>query len=237
MSGLLQRASLLSANKGLAFNSFIQKNKFTLLGIFTQYNTFYYISESIGFNGKSILKSFSTLDFWDGTIPEENKIYRFSLDDNNIYPFLQFFSEEVQETLSSLNIIKKDDKVYILGNEDFSENTVKELTKLTESQSNLSNKIFDANSIEIDFENAVLNFLEENKVEDFLNSQAKTALKNEIYNRLSLYFSKIGNIEKTSDFSAKISYDSSIDSSLLKDHLLSNLEEVLERSVSKIIWN
>ena len=50
-------------------------------------------------------------------------------------------------------------------------------------------------------------------------------------------FSKIGNIEKTSDFSVKISYDSSIDSSLLKDHLLSNLEEVLERSVSKIIWN
>lgn len=237
MSGLLQRASLLSTNKGLAFNSFIQNNKFTLLGIFSQYNTFYYISESIGFNGKSILKSFSTLDFWDGTIPEENKIYRFSLDDNNIYPFLQFFSEEVQETLSSLNIIKKDDKVYILGNEDFSENTVKELTKLTESQSNLSNQIFDTNSFEIDFENAVLNFLEENKVEDFLNSQAKTALKNEIYNRLSLYFSKIGNIEKTSDFSVKISYDSSIDSSLLKDHLLSNLEEVLERSVSKIIWN
>ena len=150
MSGLLQRASLLSANKGLAFNSFIQNNKFTLLGIFTQYNTFYYISESIGFNGKSILKSFSTLDFWDGTIPEENKIYRFSLDDNNIYPFLQFFSEEVQEILSSLNIIKKDDKVYILGNEDFSENTVKELTKLTESQSNLSNQIFDTNSIKID---------------------------------------------------------------------------------------
>ena len=55
------------------------------------------------------LQSYSTKDFWDGTIKEKNNLYTFEAGSTDILPFYQFFSDKLKDKLERLHIYKFDD--------------------------------------------------------------------------------------------------------------------------------
>ena len=107
--GLLKKSLMASQYDKLDFFEFIQKYSFSLCSYLTLNDNFYCIQKSFGFDGKSICQSYSTKDFWDGTIKEKNNLYTFEAGSTDILPFYQFFSDKLKDKLERLHIYKFDD--------------------------------------------------------------------------------------------------------------------------------
>ena len=106
--GLLKRSeSILNNIHELDFFNFITKYKISSCALFHKSGDYYFIDNSIGFDGSSIITSFSSKSFWDGTISENNKLLAFCKKDNSISPFYQFLSEDLKEKTDIIYILKK----------------------------------------------------------------------------------------------------------------------------------
>ncbi len=87
----------------LTFVSFAQKNFFSVCGILSNKNDFYYLKKSFGLDLKSIENSVSTKDFWDGIINDKTSWNVF--EGEKLNPFFQLFSEKIKENLKKIAIL------------------------------------------------------------------------------------------------------------------------------------
>ncbi|MCQ2575480.1 MAG: hypothetical protein MJ162_01975, partial [Treponema sp.] len=113
-------ASAVSAptnNSNISFFSFTKKYGLNCCCSFSKKANHFYITNSIGFDGDSILKSYSTDDFWNGAILPEDRIITYTQADTNLNSFKQFFSDTLLFDLESLTILKtsKNTSLFVLN--------------------------------------------------------------------------------------------------------------------------
>lgn len=232
-SGLLKKANLLSMKKGLAFSNFIQKYKSSIFAIFTKQDNFYFISNSLGFDGESILASYSTIDFWEGLISENNKIYNFSNDDNTLLKMLQFFSFEMKEKITKVSIYKNNDKIIFLCNEELSNEFIHDVNFLNENYESFDNSF--KNNYSISLKPAVDSFImEKAKYKASIHAVFRQALNHEILNRIILFFNCKDFSLNFSNSLIQLNSNITIDEKLLLTHLIFNINEVIGNK-SKLI--
>lgn len=100
--GLLARASQLST-KSNSFSDWAAKYSITHAAIFSKVNNFYYISNSLNIDARTITLSVSTADFWSGSIDfNDNKIHCYSKSDGTLGRFFQFFREDLRHDVDEL---------------------------------------------------------------------------------------------------------------------------------------
>ncbi len=127
-AGLLAKASLMEFSK-VTLSQWAKNNSVNHVAIFSQYNNFYYISDSLNIDARTIALSVSTKDFWQGSIDFDESVYvKFSKADGNLGRFYQFFREDLRHDVEELYflpvtiggqkkilmILKKADEVFTL---------------------------------------------------------------------------------------------------------------------------
>lgn len=237
--GLLQKANLL-LNERLAFCDFIKKNNFPKCAILKNNSNFYAIFQSFGFDGDSILRSFSSCDFWEGTIPNQNQIYSFNAKSININQFFQFFSENLKEKINSLSIFKSTNgKILIFINENITKKIIFDFEKL-----NLEKKITNKNDdflssnknnlihFTLNLNSCVEAFIKSKKQNILYESDFSKAIKNEIFNRIFQKFYKDFFIEQNSE--NKITFyalnDDKFNFEQIKKQILTLIENVIDNN-------
>ena len=235
--GLLTMASNLDEHKsrGLAFSDFIIKHSLKDCAILTKKQNDFLISNSINFDADSIIKSFSTVDFWNGLCNETKKIYNFSKSDNSYTPLLQIFSEEKAEKINTIQLCKNDDgKILLVCNQILNENIIKDFETIDDSnhlfdkdelKSHISEKSCFA-KINISATEAVNNLI---KAYDLEQSLFEESIYREILNKLSVFYTYIDAVKYLNNGHYKyISVsDKKYSIELIKTHLLLNLKETL----------
>lgn len=238
--GLLQKANLL-LNKRLTFCDFIKKNKIIKCAILKNHLQFYFISESFGFDGFSILNSFSTYDFWNGTIPKKNTIYNFSIQNTNLNQFYQFFSSQQKEEISSLSIIKTlDNSIFILINSSINSRILNDFEHIDfEKETYIKNHNFQKENMQkcvLDLNNSVEDFVFSENKNTFYNDFLSTSIKNEIQNRLTLKYNDFFIIEKKSENLYDFTFTkNTIQMEFLKKEISELLKEIIYEHSKKII--
>lgn len=188
MMGLLKKASLLTESVEMPdFFSYCKNNFLSHFCKLENFGSFYFVTESYGFDFESIAKSYSTVDFWNGTIPEKNKSFFFENSPLVTNPLLQFFSNPIQNKIRNINVYAKDNKtIFISCNSeihqtDFTYNDIQFFN--IDKKSNIP-----LNKYVIDFSDYVENFILSN-IEIPIEIQKKTVF-NEIKNRIFMFFSE-----------------------------------------------
>lgn len=239
--GLLRKANLL-LNKRLAFCDFIKKNRIIKCAILKNHSQFYFISESFGFDGISILNSFSTYDFWSGTIPKKNVIYNFSIQNENLNQFYQFFSEQQKEELSTLSIVKSQNNfILILINSSINSKILYDFEHIDFNQFFYpKNNVFQKENIQkyvLDLNNSVEDFVISKNKNIFYNNYLSTSIKNEIQNRLNLKYDDFFIIKKVSEnlYDFIFTKKNSINIESLKKEISDLLKEIIDEYAKKII--
>lgn len=233
--GLLLKASELDLSKKLAFTDFINSFDLKLCAIFTKKDNIFFIQNSVGFDGISIISSISTLDFWNGICPVLNKTYDFSRSQKNISPLLQFFSFSLTDNINSISIIKiTDDSIFMLCNKQISQEMKNQLFYLSDFQQkinfenllNIQLKNLVAFNYEIDLSESLNSFLQINNCKNnfFFNS-----IMNEIFNRFFCFYSKGLSVKINENkinvvFLAKDNFSQE----LVLNHLIFELKQVLD---------
>ncbi|MCR4579660.1 MAG: hypothetical protein K5681_04855 [Treponema sp.] len=197
--GLLSKAGHLETNKGLAFSEFINKYNFKICALFEKKDNFFLIKNSIGFDGASILSSYSTVDFWNGICDTVEELNIFTDDNGTLSPLLQLFSFSQKDDIESVAVYKpSNSKIFISCNQKFPKECIHDLCNLDENKKIINleslNRLITRESkvieMEVDFEEAVESFLQaqvkdKTKAATFIDS-----IYNEISNRFLCYFSK-----------------------------------------------
>ncbi len=241
--GLLQKANLL-LNERLAFFDFLQKNNFPSCAILQNKANFYIIFQSFDFDGDTILRSFSSYDFWQGTLPNQNQIYNFDINKPNINQFFQFFSENQKEKINSLSIFKsKNGKILIFINENITKKNLYDFEKL-----NLENKITTQNNdflssnkdnllhFTLNLNFCVENFIKSKKINNLYENDFSNAIKNEIFNRIFQKFHQDFFIEQNSQkFIFYTLNNKEFNFEQLKKQILNLAENIIEDNAKNII--
>ncbi len=229
--GLLKRSeSILNNLHELDFFNFITKYKISSCALFQKSEDYYYIENSIGFDGSAIISSFSSKSFWDGTININNQLLCFTKIDNSISPFYQFLSEELKEKTEVIYILKNEDKIlFICSNkeiENIKDNNFIDDFKLISKHKNYSKDII-KDAFKIDIQKALEKYILSQNIFSYNFKAFYESLYNTIHNYLCLYF-KYQNIFDSSNsiqISSKIFAD--IPQEMLKKHILLNLKEII----------
>ena len=230
--GLLKRSeSILNNIHELDFFNFITKYQISYSALFQKSGDYYFIDNSLGFDGSSIITSFSSKSFWDGTILEKNKLLSFYKEDNSISPFYQFLSEELKEKTRIIYILKNEDKILFVCSEKEiksldNSNFIDDFNQLSESCNNNYNQS-NSESIKVDIHTALDKYILSQNIFSYNYNSFYKSLKNTIHNYLCLYF-KYQNIF-TSDNSFCITTPSfkGLPQEMLKKHILLNLKEII----------
>ena len=234
--GLLKKSLMASQYDKLDFFEFIQKYNFSLCSYLKPQNNFYCITKSFGFDGKSICLSYSTKDFWDGTIKEKNNLYTFEAPGTDILPFYQFFSEKLKDKIERLHIFKFDDDsifvlitdkaftvpqtlIYDLQHTDF--DTVNKNIEASQEQSATSF------NYEINLSEAVESFVLSNSKD---NEMLINAISEQIFINLCLYFPKPNIVTKKAVgiYNVVIYSSQSVPIELFTAHLQNQIKFVLD---------
>lgn len=237
-SGLLQKANLLNKEKGLAFSNFIHKYYNLKFAVFTKQTNFYFITNSLGFDGLSILSSYSTADFWDGLIPGKNTVVNFSGSDGSLNKMLQFFSFSMKDKVNEVSVYKTDDKIILLCNEKISNNFIHDISLLDETitsfdQTRINAEITTGCNVykyALSYIDAVTSLVNEKANTSEYTDLFKNALLKEISNRLTNYFYSPNCTITTSNNVNNIVLFSkeNINDDLLLHHLKLCLQDVVE---------
>lgn len=198
-NGLLQKASFL-LNQKLAFCNFVLRNNISNCAVFSLSDQGCYIINSFGLDAKTILLSPSTLSFWKGTIEQENKIYNYSQEDNNLTQFLQFFSGDLKDKITSLSICKSSEQnILMLINSEINYSILQDYSSLDLSYFPQNQYLLKkAGKLNMYFEKIEINY---SQIIQNLEDQASynkifdKTIQNEIKNRLNSFFGDYSLIE------------------------------------------
>lgn len=243
--GLLSKASSIS-NKNvikLAFPNFISSHNIKFFAVFDYADNFYYISNSIGFDGASIIGSKSTKDFWDGICEEDNKVYSYDNINKNNNPILQFFTFELLESIKKVSLYKTSNNIYMLCNQDFNQNIIDDLFNIDNSYNTLNDdyikNAITINSkrlnIKVDFKDAIDLFIKNNESKIDNKDIITNSLYNELSNRFLCYYCPYYS-KKEGSFNLNCSFvvNNCITPEHLIKHLIFNLQKVIGNT-SKLI--
>lgn len=235
-------------NTSVFLSDFLILNKISIFAEFTLQDNHFFVTNSFGYDAASIICSYSTKDFWNGLIKEQNKLYQFDLKSNSIIPLLQFFSNEQRDFITNILIYKLNyNKIILLAsNIPFINKSIilQQINKI--NSSNLDFQINKANNqsgnnfyFSIDTKYYIESIVENNIQNNFyLKPQFIQSLQNELFNRLVLHFNdKKTKIFKSSenDFIFKISTQNEIqDYKLLIKHINYNLENLCKNNTQKL---
>lgn len=244
-SGLLNKANLLSQqkDKGLAFSNFIQKYSKKVFAILSKQNNFYFAENSHGFDGDSLFASYSTLDFWDGIIPEQNKVFDFTQNDNSLNTVVQLFSFNMKNDVNSVSIYSTGEKILILFNGTISDGFIRDFKQI-----NYSCDSFDFNSINqsylekysaekytVKYTDAVNNFItEKNKPE--LSNLLSNALYNEIAGMFICNFHSPNCTVRTKNNDSKIVIfaEEKMEEELLQTHIQLSMKDIIGKYAKEV---
>lgn len=215
-------------------NDFLISNEISSFAVLEIINNHYFITNSFGYDVKSIYSSYSTVDFWNGLIKETNKIYNFNYENNSITHLFQFFSGDLIESIKQILVYKTEtNKIYIFC-------LKKTSNKLLQIQNQIKNldlsfnlsvsKIETTNSnFTLEIQNTILEIVSENiRNKFYLKNSFFNAIKAELVNRLSFYFSNNSKISLNNDNKIEITANiNSKDFDLLEFHINENLKDIL----------
>lgn len=215
-------------------NDFLISNEISSFAVLEIINNHYFITNSFGYDVKSIYSSYSTVDFWNGLIKETNKIYNFNYENNSITHLFQFFSGDLIESIKQILVYKTEtNKIYIFclkktSNKLFQiQNQIKNL----DLSFNLSvSKIETTNSnFTLEIQNTILEIVSENiRNKFYLKNSFFNAIKAELVNRLNFYFSNNSKISLNNDNKIEITANiNNKDFDLLEFHINENLKDIL----------
>lgn len=242
--GLLSKANLLDQNNGLAFSTFISKYNINFFAIFELRNDFYEITNSLGFDGSSILSSSSSTDFWNGIIKEDNKLFYF-LTDNISNPLYQFFSFKIIDNVHNVTVFRTENKIVLICNNKLPDSVITDFKRIDYSLTDMNltklNSFINKDSliykIEFDFQEAIESYLISKKQKIGNASESlSSSIFNELSNRL-LYLYNLPNSGKILDlFKVKTVFvcNSKTPKDLLINHLVLNFKEVISNSAEII---
>ena len=222
-------------------NDFLISNEISSFAVLEIINNHYFITNSFGYDVKSIYSSYSTVDFWNGLIKETNKIYNFNYENNSITHLFQFFSGNLIESIKQILVYKTEtNKIYIFC-------LKKTSNKLLQIQNQIKNldlsfnlsvsKIETANSnFTLEIQNTILEIVSENiRNKFYLKNSFFNAIKAELVNRLSFYFSNNSKISLNNDNKIEITANiNSKDFDLLEFHINENLKDILSANWLKL---
>lgn len=215
-------------------NDFLISNEISSFAVLEIINNHYFITNSFGYDVKSIYSSYSTVDFWNGLIKETNKIYNFNYENNSITHLFQFFSGDLIESIKQILVYKTEtNKIYIFC-------LKKTSNKLLQIQNQIKNldlsfnlsvsKIETANSnFTLEIQNTILEIVSENiRNKFYLKNSFFNAIKAELVNRLNFYFSNNSKISLNNDNKIEITANiNNKDFDLLEFHINENLKDIL----------
>lgn len=244
--GLLSKASEFTKESKLPFSEFILKNNVEIFAIFELDNNHYQIMNSIGFDGSSLLSSNSSADFWNGICVKENEIYNFNIIQKKENPLLQFFSFKIKDNIKSISLYKDHKYIYMLCNKTLTDNIINDIKNITNEKekinidkiTSLINEKLKLLELEINFSDAISDFMtmKSKKTTDYKN--IKQVLFNELFNRLNCQIAKYST-KNLSNYTVRtlISVDKSIHEKHIESHLIYNLKEVLDNAAKNISFN
>ena len=215
-------------------NDFLISNEISSFAVLEVINNHYFITNSFGYDVKSIYSSYSTVDFWNGLIKETNKIYNFNYENNSITHLFQFFSGDLIESIKQILVYKTEtNKIYIFC-------LKKTSNKLLQIQNQIKNldlsfnlsvsKIETTNSnFTLEIQNTILEIVSENiRNKFYLKNSFFNAIKAELVNRLNFYYSNNSKISLNNDNKIEITANiNSKDFDLLEFHINENLKDIL----------
>ncbi len=123
--GLLARAAqyeMMGQHPG-NFYDWCKKHTFTHIALFQHDGNAYHITKSIGFDAESIALSYSSKDFWEGTLFTNGDWQSYNQGTPESGAFNQFFSEQMLSMISKLHFIKLDDSILMIVQEPDEEET------------------------------------------------------------------------------------------------------------------
>lgn len=215
-------------------NDFLISNEISSFAVLEIINNHYFITNSFGYDVKSIYSSYSTVDFWNGLIKETNKIYNFNYENNSITHLFQFFSGDLIESIKQILVYKTEtNKIYIFCLKKTSDklDQIQNQIKNLDLSFNLSvSKIETANSnFTLEIQNTILEIVSENiRNKFYLKNSFFNAIKAELVNRLNFYFSNNSKISLNNDNKIEITTNiNSKDFDLLEFHINENLKDIL----------
>lgn len=232
--GLLKKSLMASHYDKLDFFEFIHKYNLSLCSLLKPHDGFYCISKSFGFDGQSICLSYSTKDFWDGTIKDKNNLYTFKTNTSEILPFYQFFSDKLKEKIQLLYLFKFDnDSIFIFisdSNYTISQDFVYDLQNTDfESEFYIDKDELVSNTFdyEIDLSEAIESFVLSNTK---ANKLIIEAISEQIYINLITYFPKPSKIQITETGKYKLLYciPQALPLELLTAHLQNQIKFILD---------
>lgn len=243
--GLLSIASHLDdkPKQGLAFSDFILKYKYNCCAILQKTENIFSVINSIGFDGKSIISSISTPDFWQGICTKKNIIYNFSTKNNTITPLLQLFSLQMKESISEISVMQNnDERIILVCNSALTEEAVKDFpasSGLCKHKCNpeVLNKYIKEASVllkfQINLNEAVESFVLSNyKGSSSIKNILETAIVSEFYNKFLTIFNQkdaSANPEPGIINSVFIT-DKTYSTELIVNHLILNFRDTIEDS-------
>jgi len=123
--GLLARAEQYESAgvKTGNFYDWCKKNAFSHIALLQRNGDAYHITKSIGLDAESIALSYSSKDFWDGTLITNGDWNSYSQGTAESAAFNQFFSEEMLSIVAKLHFIKMDDSILMIIQEQDEEET------------------------------------------------------------------------------------------------------------------
>lgn len=229
--GLLKRSeSILNNIHELDFFNFITKYKISSCALFHKSGDYYFIDNSIGFDGSSIITSFSSKSFWDGTISENNKLLAFCKKDNSISPFYQFLSEDLKEKTDIIYILKNEYKIlFVCSNAEMNNiegsNFINDFNIM---QNYRKPSIINKNEgICLDVQNALEKYILSQNIFSYNYNAFYESLKNTIHNYLCLYFKYQNILTFDNSFCISVPTLRDFPHEMLKKHILLNLKEII----------
>ncbi|MDE7139755.1 MAG: hypothetical protein K2O09_03225 [Treponemataceae bacterium] len=100
------------------FYAWCEKQNFSHAALFRRDGDVFYIIKAVGLDAETIARSYSSKDFWDGTLQTEAGWQSVSREEAAFASFNQFLSDDVRNKAQTLHFIKLEDSVLMLVQED-----------------------------------------------------------------------------------------------------------------------
>lgn len=227
---LLQRINSLISNSSMDFFDFISKYNLPLSAwaLFTLHDNYFYISNSYGFDGHSIISSLSTDSFWNGTIDKELYIYNFSITNDSLTPFYQFLSKSLKDSCKNIYILKTNHQILFLCSDSdnqilFPENFIDDFKIFIEREPSSLN-VFEK-SFTVSFSEAINKYILSQNILSYNFEVFKTSISKSIGNYLKTFFGT-KNVIRNTDM-CYVNSTSTLPEDLLLNHIKLNLKEVI----------
>lgn len=100
------------------FYAWCEKQNFSHAALFRRDGDVFYIIKAVGLDAETIARSYSSKDFWDGTLQPDAGWQSVSREEASFASFNQFLSDDVRNKTQTLHFIKREDSVLMLVQED-----------------------------------------------------------------------------------------------------------------------